>query len=88
MRFSQQNNSVITHIASRIATVPCFLQLFYPQCQRRLNIRELCGQNVIPCLEVIKLEFIRRLKIKRNDWLLFILILKLYSSLITSRPGL
>ena len=53
-----------------------------------------------PGLEVIKLEFILRLKIKHNDWLLadmwpqaanhcalFILSLRLYSSFITSRPG-
>ena len=51
-----------------------------------------------PGLEVIKLEFILRLKIKRNDWLLadtsacsqslhFILSLRLCSSFITSRPG-
>ena len=49
-------------------------------------------------LEVIKLEFILRLKTKRNDWLLcghvqssqllrFILSLRLYSSFISSRPG-
>ena len=48
-------------------------------------------------LEVIKLEFILKLKIKHNDWLLadvsassqsscFILSLRLYSSFITSRP--
>ena len=47
----------------------------------------------IPGLEVIKLEFKIRLKIKRNDWLLassqslrFILSLKLYSGFITLRP--
>ena len=51
-------------------------------------------------LEVIKLEFILRLKIKLNDWLIadtcpqaanhlaFILSLSLYSSFITSRSGL
>ena len=47
-----------------------------------------------PGLEVIKLEFILRLKIKHNDWLLadtssqslcFILSLRLYSSFITLR---
>ena len=50
-------------------------------------------------LEVMKLEFILKLKIKRNVWLLadmcqqatkllrFILSLRLYSSCITSRPG-
>ena len=50
-------------------------------------------------LEVIKLEFSLKLKIKRNDWLLagtypqaalslrFILSLRLNSSFITSRPG-
>ena len=44
-------------------------------------------------LEVIKLEFILKLKIKCNDWLLadsqslcFILSLRLYLSFITSRP--
>ena len=44
--------------------------------------------------QVIKLEFILRLKIKRNDWLLadsqslrLILSLRLYSGFITSRPG-
>ena len=50
----------------------------------------------IPALEVVKLQFILKLKIKRNDWLLadasnqsmrFILSLRLYSSFITSRPG-
>ena len=49
-----------------------------------------------PGFEVIKLEFILRLEIKRNDWLLaassqslrFILSLRLYSSFITSRPVL
>ena len=59
-----------------------------------------------PGLKVIKLEFILKLKIKCNDWLLadtlaarghvsassqalhFILSLRLYSSFITSRPGL
>ena len=54
--------------------------------------------SVCQGLEVIKLEFILRLKIKRNDWLLadvrkhqslcFILSLRLYSSLITSRPDM
>ena len=49
-------------------------------------------------LEVIKLEVILRLKIKRNDWLLadmsassqslrLILNLRLFSSFITLRPG-
>ena len=48
-------------------------------------------QLVFPGLEVIKTEFILRLKIKRNDWLLVdmcILSLRLYSSFITSRPDL
>ena len=39
-------------------------------------------------LEVIKLEFILRLKIKHNDWLPADTCLRLYSSFITSRPGL
>ena len=51
------------------------------------------------CPEVIKLEFILKLKIKRNDWLLaghgsasshslrFILSFRLNSSFITSGPG-
>ena len=55
-------------------------------------------ENKRPGLEVIKLEFILRLKIKRNDWLFadtcpqaanhcaVILSLSLYSSFITSRP--
>ena len=30
-RVSQQNDAVITPIARRIATVPCFYQLFYSQ---------------------------------------------------------
>ena len=43
-------------------------------------------------LEVIKLEFNLKLKIKRNDWLLaeslcFNLSLRMDSSFITSRPG-
>ena len=52
-----------------------------------------------PGVEVIKLEFILKLKIKRNDWLLadnclqaancyaLFLSLRLYSSFITSRLG-
>ena len=53
-----------------------------------------------PGLDVIKLEFILRLKIKRNDWLLadtcvsaisqslrFILSLRMNSCFISSRPG-
>ena len=40
-----------------------------------------------PGLEVIKLEFILRLKIKQQIIVVF-LRLKLYSSFITSRPGL
>ena len=52
-----------------------------------------------PGTEVIKHEFVLKLKIKRNDWLLaitcpqvanhcyFILSLRLYSSFITSGPG-
>ena len=46
-------------------------------------------------LEIIKLEYSLKLKIKRNDWLLassqslrFILSLKMNSSFITSRPVL
>ena len=55
--------------------------------------------TIVPGPEVIKLEFILKLKIKCNDWLLaaqvssssqslcFILSLRLYSSFITSGPG-
>ena len=53
----------------------------------------------MPGLEVIKLEYSLRLKIKRNDWMLadtsassqslrFILSLRMNSSFITSRPDL
>ena len=61
--------------------------------------RLILTENERTGLEVIKLEFILKLKIKRNDWLLadmcpqstkllrFILSLRLYSSFITSRPG-
>ena len=52
-----------------------------------------CSEDVYqPGLEVIKLEFILRLKIKRNDWLLAssqslrsILSLRMFSGFITSR---
>ena len=53
----------------------------------------------VPGLEVIKLQFSLKLKIKHNDWLLgdvsassqslrFILSLRMNSSFITSRPGI
>ena len=51
--------------------------------------------NSRPGLEVIKLDYILRLKIKRNDWLLAdkcvpkqpIIIVLYLSSFITTRPG-
>ena len=59
-----------------------------------LSLNYLWCKNT-PGLEVLKLELILRLKIKRNDWLLvdtcpqaanlFILSLRLYSCFITSR---
>ena len=60
----------------------------------------LAKKEQIASLEVIKLEFFLKLKIKRNDWLLvdtclqanqslrLILSLRLYSSFITLRPDL
>ena len=39
------------------------------------------------CLEVIKLEYSLRLKIKRNDWLLVDFCLRMNSIFVTSRPG-
>ena len=42
----------------------------YKICHWLVCSLRLCYCLVIPDLEVIKLEFILRLKIKRNDWLL------------------
>ena len=46
-------------------------------------------KETLPGPEVLKLEFILKLKIKRNEChsLRFILSLRLYSSFITSGPG-
>ena len=52
---------------------------------------ELKFYNLEEGFEAIKLEYSLRLKIKCNDWLLylrFILSLRINSSLITSRPGI
>ena len=66
----------------------------FPKC---MVVFDLNKYAVIPGLEVIKLEYSLKLKIKRNDWLLadvsassqslrFILSLRMNSSFITSGP--
>ena len=61
---------------------------------RQVPLNTLVMSGYLPGTKVIKLEFIFKLKIKRNDWLLssqslrFILSLRLYSSCITSGPVL